>query len=221
MADSTRTINRRLPGRRVLVLAGSVLAVLLASAWLAGQARADGDPASDVLATQTLFLPQDARIPAAQQSQLAAILAAAHRGGYPLRVAIVASATDLGSVTELWGQPQSYARFLGQELSLVYGGPLLVVMPDGYGVYPAASSVLSGAGGAALGTAALTGIQRLAAASGHPLTLPRATALSKPSASDPLPWLVFAAGIVLMLAAWSASLRARPLGGRRTEPSST
>ena len=36
------------------------------------------------------------------------------------RVAIIASPPDLGSVTELWHQPQNYARFLAQELTLIY-----------------------------------------------------------------------------------------------------
>jgi hypothetical protein len=55
------------------------------------------------------------------------------RGGRGFR----ASRSDLGSVTELWRQPQSYARFLDQELSLslVYHGPLLVAMPGGFGYY--------------------------------------------------------------------------------------
>ena len=45
-------------------------------------ARADGDPASDVLLSQPLFLPQDAGVPATDQAQLASLLAAAHRAGY-------------------------------------------------------------------------------------------------------------------------------------------
>ena len=107
----------------------------LACGSFATAARADGDPASDVLATQSLFLPQDAGIPLPQQSQLTGLLQASASSGYPIRVAIIATKADLGSVTELWRQPQTYARFLGQELSLVYRGPLLVVMPGGYGFY--------------------------------------------------------------------------------------
>ena len=110
-----------------------VVMLALAMAGGAAPAQADGDPASDVLTTQPLFLPQDAAIPAKQQAQLAGLLQEAARSGYPIRVAVVASSADLGSVTELWRQPQTYARFLGQELSLVYRGPLLVVMPDGFG----------------------------------------------------------------------------------------
>ena len=33
----------------------------------------------------------------------------------------------------LWGQPRTYAHFLGQELAFLYKGPLLIVMPSGLG----------------------------------------------------------------------------------------
>ncbi len=190
---------------------------------LASSALADGDPASDVLATQSLFLPQDAGIPLAQQNQLTALLAGAASSGYQIRVAIIASSSDLGSVTELWRQPQTYARFLGQELSLVYHGPLLVVMPNGFGLVgvgattPVDPSALAGvridaAGGPGLGTAALTAIQRLADASGHSVPIPAAVATaSGPGSNDTLPLIVFAIGAVLIVVAWAASLRARPL----------
>jgi hypothetical protein len=98
-------------------------------------ARGDGDPASDVLLSQSLFLPQDAGVPPSEQAQLGSLLAAADRAGYNLRVALIAGPADLGSVTALWRQPRNYARFLGQELSLNYTGALLVVMPSGYGFY--------------------------------------------------------------------------------------
>ena len=126
MTDSTH----HFAGRAVALLA--LLAV--AFAVHAATARADGDPASDVLATQALFLPQDADVPAAQAAQLGSLLRAAAYAGYPIRVALIASASDLGSVTELWRKPQTYARFLGQELGLVYKGPLVVVMPNGVGI---------------------------------------------------------------------------------------
>jgi len=195
----------------------------LALGLLASSALADGDPASDVLATQSLFLPQDAGIPLAQQNQLSALLGSAASSGYRIRVAIIASSSDLGSVTELWRQPQTYARFLGQELSLAYHGPLLVVMPNGFGLVgvgattPVDPSALAGvrigaAGGPVLGTAALTAIQRLADASGHSVPIPPATATaSGPGSNDTLPLIVFAIGAVLIALAWAASLRARPL----------
>ena len=200
----------------------------LASTWAPAAATADGDPASDVLATQQLFLPQDAAVPPAQQAQLGALLQEAARSGYPIRVALIPSATDLGSVTALWNQPQNYARFLGQELELVYHGPLLVVMPSGFGLYrfpyPAISErALTGASNPdrRVGAAAITGVRNLAAAAGHPLVLPSAGATNAGAgAGSPTPWIVFATGAILIAAAWTASLRARPLrAARRTQTS--
>jgi hypothetical protein len=203
----------------------------LAFAWAAAPAWADGDPASDVLATQQLFLPQDAQIPATQQAQLAGLLQVAKRSGYPIRVALVSSATDLGSVTELWRQPQTYARFLGQELALTYRGPLLVVMPNGFGLHgfarplsderAAIAGLSPPAGGAQLATATEHAIQRLAARSGHTLSVPAATeTASSGGSSNTLPWIVLALGALVIVAAWAASLRARPLRSRRGTPSS-
>jgi hypothetical protein len=217
MTDCTHNGNHRL---RVRALVALVAAVSLALIAHTGSARADGDPASDVLATQPLFLPQDAGLPLSQEGQLSGLLQAAQRNGYELRVAVVAAKGDLGSITELWSQPQTYAQFLDQELSLVYRGPLLVVMPDGFGMSgpgaAAARSAIAGVrippgGGAGLGTAVLTAVQRLAAASGHPVPVPAppATAAGARS-SDPTSVIVFVLGGVLIALAWGASLRARP-----------
>jgi hypothetical protein len=195
----------------------------LSSLWPAA-ARADGDPASDVLASQTVFLPQDAGISAVQRSQLSALVAAARRSGYPIRVALIGSPADLGSVSALWRQPQDYARFLGQELSLVYRGPLLVVMPNGFGLYgprgiiaggeSALRSIATPSAGAGLGTAALTAVQRLSASAGHPLTVPRSAASPAATTTATVPWIVFAVGVALIAAAWAASFRARPVRRR-------
>jgi len=186
----------------------------------AASALADGDPASDVLATQSLFLPQDANVSVRQQAQLGALVDTAARSGYPIRVALISSAADLGSVTELWRQPQSYARFLGQELSLVYHGPLLIVMPNGLGLYglggstdarrAALGALAAGPGRAGTGAFAASAIERLAADSGHPLPTPAARASTAPGSEDPGAWIALAAGALLILAAWAASLRARP-----------
>jgi hypothetical protein len=191
-------------------------------------ARADGDPASDVLATQPLFLAQDAAASPGQQAQLTAALAQATDSGYPIRVALIASATDLGSVTALWKQPENYARFLGQELSFVYRGPLLVVMPNGFGLYnvsPTDSAALRGApppGQSGLAAGALTAIQHLASAAGHPILITAASAGGSGGRStDALPFVVFAVGAALIALAWTASLRARPLRLRRDNASST
>ena len=189
-----------------------VLLLALAASCVTSVARADGDPASDVLASQTLFLPQDAGLPAAQQAQLGALLETANRGGYPIRVAIIAAPTDLGSVDALWRQPENYARFLGQELSLVYRGPLLVVMPNGYGIFHASPAALAGIpSGGPIGASTITAIQRLAATAGHTLALPPTQATAHSASADTIAWLVFGAGGALIALAWAASLHARPL----------
>ena len=96
-------------------------------------AHADGDPASDYLLAQSSFIPPNAGVPPAYAKQLNEVIASAKAGGYPIRVALIASRYDLGSVGVLYKQPERYARFLGQELTFIYRGPLLVVMPNGLG----------------------------------------------------------------------------------------
>jgi hypothetical protein len=212
VADSTHT---HLSARRLL--AWMLVGLLAAFALAPGLAWADGDPASDVLATQPLFLPQDGGLTVRQEAELGALVTAARTDGYPLRVALIASPTDLGSVTELWRQPENYAHFLGQELSLVYRGTLLVVMPDGFGLYGRGAS----AGGAALaglavapgglGARAITAVQHLAAAAGHPLQVSVGLPQRSSGSTDYTALIVLAVGALLILAAWTLSLRARPL----------
>ncbi len=172
-------------------------------------------------------MPQDGGVPAPQQAQLAALLTAAQRSGYPIRVALIATPSDLGSVTGLWRQPANYARFLGSELSLIYRGTLLVVMPDGLGVYRAGAragaelGAVTGARRASLGATALAATQQLAAAAGHRLTPARVSAPpeAKAASGDIGAWVAFAVGLALIVAAWAASLRSRPLWLRSPQAS--
>jgi cytochrome oxidase Cu insertion factor (SCO1/SenC/PrrC family)/thiol-disulfide isomerase/thioredoxin len=116
----------------------ALIALLLALAFcvsLSGFAQADGDPGSDVLLNQNLFAYWDANLSTAQQLQLGRLLDATARAGAPVRVALIAHSDDLGTVTTLWEKPQTYASYLGYELSSTYDGRLLVVMPGGVGVY--------------------------------------------------------------------------------------
>ena len=195
----------------------------LAGAWHPALARGDGDPASDVLATQALFLPQDAGATPAQRAELTALLQTAARRGYPIRVALVASSADLGSVTALSRQPQAYARFLGQELAFVHKGPLLVVMPNGLGLtqlgrpLPGQAALAAPGAGQGLADAAITAVRRLAAAAGHPLPVSSVQAPRTGGSSDAIAWIVLAAGALAIAIAWGLSLRARPL---RTAPRS-
>jgi hypothetical protein len=118
--------------------------MVLASLVAVPAARADGDPASDYLLGMQTFVPPDAGFSAAEKQQLTQLVTGARRGtplpgargrgGYTVRVAVIASRYDLGSVTVLAKQPKLYAHFLSQELRFVYKGRVLVVMPNGYGI---------------------------------------------------------------------------------------
>jgi hypothetical protein len=221
--SSAPLVRRRRPVIDLVLVLRLIVASLaiLALGWglSVTPARADGDPASDVLATESLFLAQDANVSARQQVELGDLLSNAGRSGYPIRVALIASAIDLGSVTELWRQPQSYADFLGQELSLVYNGPLLVVMPNGFGLYHAGGAPARAAlgslpepgGATGIGAFAVTAVQRLASAAGHPLPAPSVSAPSASASSDPTAWIAFSVGAALVALAWAASFRAKPL----------
>ena len=119
-------------GLRLLPL----LAVLLASsAILAPPAGANGDPASDYLITLPVFLPFESKVSDDTAEELTQLLAAAKEKGFEVRVALIATRRDLGAVPVLYRKPQRYADFLGQELVYYYKDVLLVVMPNGYGVY--------------------------------------------------------------------------------------
>jgi cytochrome oxidase Cu insertion factor (SCO1/SenC/PrrC family) len=164
----------------------AVLAVLACCALgvLSPAARADGDPGSDVLVYQNLFVASDANISIAQQVELGNLLTSAQRGGFTIRVAVIATRDDLGAITQLWGKPASYASFLGIELSLAYSQRLLVVMPDGFGfnwqghsaaaAYQVLGKVAVKPGGSGLAASAETAVHALAAASGVWLAAPNA-----------------------------------------------
>src|SRR5271170_131439 len=100
--------------RAVLAVALALLSVC-ALGGLAPAARADGDPGSDVLVYQNLFVAADSNISIAQQVELGDLLTAASSGGFTIRVAIIAAPADLGAITQLWKKPASYASFLGIE----------------------------------------------------------------------------------------------------------
>jgi len=116
-------------------------------ALAAPAARADGDPASDVLLSEDVFFPFDVKLPPASQTALTQTVLAAKKQGYPIRVALIPQQLDLGVVTPLWKKPQEYAQFLAQELAFVYRGRLLIVMPNGYGLYWCAGGTAGRCGG--------------------------------------------------------------------------
>jgi hypothetical protein len=110
------------------LLAGSVVAVLAVPV-----AHANGDPASDVLITQQVFIGPEVPIPVSAAEELQKTVAAANQRGFTIRVALIAFTGDLGTAVSLWKHPQSYAQFLGSELAFVYTKRLLIVTPSGFG----------------------------------------------------------------------------------------
>lgn len=114
-------------GVRSLVPLLAALALVLAAG-----AAADGDPASDVLLSTDVFTPYPPPSGKATKALTDAVHAASTHRAH-VKVAVIGSKNDLGSVPSLFNQPRKYARFLGAELSFFYKGPLLVVMPNGYG----------------------------------------------------------------------------------------
>jgi hypothetical protein len=112
-----------------------LLAVFAASLVAAG-ARANGDPASDVLPFSNVFLSiKDPRTLPAGRDLLAETQAAAKKKR-PIKVAVISEPSDLGLIQSLWRKPQTYAHFLGMELFQFgrYKGTLIVSMPNGYGI---------------------------------------------------------------------------------------
>jgi hypothetical protein len=153
-------------------------ALLTALVLFPALARADGDPASDVLLGQSVFYPYAPAVSGGLQKQLDAVTAAAARAHFPIKVALIESKVDLGVITQLFGKPQEYAKFLDQEISYPSPQPLLVVMAAGYGAQalpPAAKAAISslrppgGASSDSLAQAAVNAVRTLAKADGHPL----------------------------------------------------
>ena len=162
----------------------AALVVVTACLCAPAAARANGDPASDYLLAQNVFLPFTTKIDNNQVQRLDALLRESHQEGFRIRVAVILSPSDLGTAFSLFGKPQKYAAFLGLELSFVYRDRLLVVMPNGYGYTvnadpdPKASPVLeklppAGRNATKEVKAAIVAVQRLAAAEGHRLAVPK------------------------------------------------
>jgi hypothetical protein len=116
--------------KRLLILA----VLVLAAAFGAATAQADGDPASDILVFQDVYLPYPKPSPDLG-SALNTAVASVNKDGMKLKVAEIATAGDLGTARSLFGRPADYAKFLGTELSYNYDGLLLVVMPAGFGLF--------------------------------------------------------------------------------------
>jgi hypothetical protein len=114
--------------RRLLVVA------IAAALVFAAAAAADGDPASDFLVQQDVFVPYPPPASASLKALSSAVDVVDTKGDR-VKVAVIATTQDLGSVPSLYNQPAQYARFLSAEIAFVYKGPLLIVMPAGAALY--------------------------------------------------------------------------------------
>jgi MYXO-CTERM domain-containing protein len=200
-----------------------LLAMLLCGLLITPRAFADGDPASDTLLGQNVFYPYAPTATAAQRT-LNAETAAAKRGGFPIKVALIQAPTDLGVIPSLFGKPQQYADFLDQEISFNGKQPLLVVMYNGYGIQglaaPAKQAVdalhpPAGKASTDLAQAAIVAVAKLASASGHPIEgipgVPAASSSGGGSSNTPI-LIGLVAAAVVVAAALVALRRRQPVG---------
>jgi hypothetical protein len=185
-------------------------------------ARANGDPASDVLLVQDVFYPFKPSVSPALEAATNKTVRAAGAAGVHLKVAIIGSAQELGLVPELFGHPQTYARFLDREISFNQPQQLLVVMPAGFGVIPTS---LAGAlarvpidkqhSSDGLTRSALLAVVALARYEGHPIAAP-SIPQSRPRSSTPALLVFGLPTAVLMLVGVGLALRGRARA-RRSE----
>jgi hypothetical protein len=206
----------------ILRLAAALVVAGLVALPLATDARADGDPASDVLYTQWVFLPFESPVSKEVKARLDQVVQSARSARYPIKVAVIGAPADLGTAYALWRKPQQYARFLGAELVFLYKGPLLIVMPNGFGFFhyrhPVAAEraqlaplrVQTGDDG--LVNSAVVAVARLAAAAGHPVPVPPPAKDTGGSGSKLLDRVIIGAAgaaVVILVVAVPLALRRR------------
>jgi hypothetical protein len=191
--------------RRVVVAAAVALACLVFAAPRAG---ADADPASDTLLIQDTFFPYQPLVSSGPANALNQVVAEAKAASFPIKVALIATPSDLGGLPNYYGQPQRYAQFLDREIS--YNAPvkLLVVMQQGFGTAGVGQPgelnpllpVNPNPGSDGLANAAIAAVEKLAGDAGHTLA-PVKVAASSGKSGGGTSALVFAAPVVLVVIA--------------------
>ncbi len=201
------SVCSRAPKPARLAAKHGFLPALLAGLLLihAVPAHADADPASDVLLTQSVFYPYQPRVPPRLEAALNNLLASTAREHMPLKVAIIGMQIELGAIPEYWARPQAYAEFLDNELAYPGPEPLLVVMPQGFGlvgVGPASAlahiPIDASERTYGLTRAAILAVVALADARGHPVATPKLPP-PPPGAGGGLPSAA-AAGLIAVVA---------------------
>ena len=92
------------------------LAATAAALALAPVAAAHGDPASEELGTDDVFLSLDPPASTPTGRQLEALATAARRHTFALKIAVVPRRKDLGAQLQYFRHPDAYARYLQREL---------------------------------------------------------------------------------------------------------
>jgi hypothetical protein len=115
----------------------TLTAALLLALVAAPGAAANGDPPSDVLPFEDVYLPADPPSQAAGDA-LRSTVRRAREAGYPIKVAVIGAEIDLGPYARAFRQPQQYANYLVSELPRhsadTQGARILVVTPVGAGI---------------------------------------------------------------------------------------
>jgi GNAT superfamily N-acetyltransferase len=204
-----------------LIALVAALALLLA---IPAVARADGDPASDVLLAQDVFFPYAPATAPRLGNALTALLARTRESGYPMKVALIESEGDLGANADLFGRPLEYANLLAEELRTLRHGRaggeelhLLVVMPTGFsgwGLGDRVNEALepvridAAAQSDGLARAAIEAVARLASVNGHRSRIPPEAKLAlaprhestKPPGASVLPFVLPFAVVTIAIA---------------------
>jgi len=207
--------------RRAVAVA---LALTLAAGLLPTSAAGDGDPASDVLLGENVFYPYTPVVAPSVAAKLNGETDAATRAGFPIKVALIASPTDLGVIPSVFGHPQQYADFLYREITFAGATHLLVVMAAGYGVQGAKPTVVAaaqamakpaGPSSTALAQAAISVVAKMASASGHPLPGTVAAASAGAGGGDRTVLLIALVAAALLVSGALVGLRVRRRPGAR------
>ena len=166
------------PRRRRAGLSRTLLAAAVVAALAAPLARADGDPASDVLPGSDVYFPYSPKAGRHLRQELTTLLQRSRRHGYVLKIALIQTAADLGAYPAMMGHPRTYMRQLAAELSYLKRLHLLVIMPSGFAGFGLAKGwraqlrhvrIDAAKHSNGLVRAAIAAVPRLARQAGHPL----------------------------------------------------
>jgi hypothetical protein len=185
-------------------------------------ALADGDPASDVLLLRDIYLPYAPPPAPGPAKALQALLAQLRKEHYPIKVALIETRGDLGAYPELYGKAPQYAKLLEQEIAFKAKKPRMVIVmqgapPAGRNLGPKGDAILAtirpdpAAKSDGLVKAATEAVSKLAAAGGHPVTVPKTKATKAHGTSHTALYIVAALVVLAGIGLIAVSVR-RPRG---------